>query len=76
MKTFLLLVVGLTALAAAQTGAGFPQAAQSAGAPSPAEFDALLTRVVNAAKEYGKTFRNLVAEETKVDQVLEQSGTV
>ena len=65
-RCILLLVLGLTARANAQ----------SATAPSPAEFDALLTRVVSAAKEYGKGFRNLVAEEIKVDQMLDQSGAI
>jgi hypothetical protein len=69
MKPFIpLCVVGLTALASAQVGSKLP--------PSPAEFDALLSRVVNAAKEYGAGFRNLVAEETKIDQMLDQSGAV
>ncbi|HKE86676.1 MAG TPA: hypothetical protein VKB50_23130 [Vicinamibacterales bacterium] len=67
MRPFiLLLVVGLAARANAQ----------SAAAPAPAEFDALLTRVVNAAKEYENGFRNLVAEETKLEEILDQSGTV
>jgi hypothetical protein len=52
---------------------GFQGAAPSAAAP-PADLDAVVTRFVNTAKEYQRVFLNLVAEETKVAEVFEQSG--
>jgi hypothetical protein len=50
--------------------------AQATGATAPVDFDALVTRVANAAKEYERVFRNLVAEETKDEQLFDQSGAV
>ena len=50
--------------------------AQISAAPAPADFDALLMRVANAEKEYEKVFRNLVAEETKDEQLFDQSGAI
>jgi hypothetical protein len=49
---------------------------QVSGAPAPVDFDALVTRVANAEKEYEKVFRNLVAEETKDEQLFDQSGAI
>ena len=64
-------VVPLTALAFQTTP---PSASPSAPTPSQADIDAVLTQFVAAAKEYQRVFRNLVAEETKVAEVFEQSG--
>jgi hypothetical protein len=50
--------------------------AQATGAPATTDFDALVTRVANAEKEYEKVFRNLVAEETKDEQLFDPSGAV
>jgi hypothetical protein len=50
------------------------QTAPSAGAPAPAEIDALVTRVVDAAREYKNTFLNLVVEETRLTELFDESG--
>jgi hypothetical protein len=50
--------------------------AQATGAPAPADFDAWVTHVATAEKEYERVFRNLVAEETKDEQLFDQSGAV
>lgn len=47
---------------------------QVSAAPVPSDFDALLTSVANAAKEYETAFRNLMAEETKLVEVFDDSG--
>ena len=52
----------------------FQGTASSTPAPAPSELDAVVTRFVTAAREYQRVFLNLVAEETKVAEVFDQSG--
>ena len=50
--------------------------ANQAGAPSPADLDRIVTRVLEANSTYVQTFRNLAAEETKDIQQFDKSGRV
>ena len=65
-----LAVLSLATLHANQTGA------PSAGTPSPADLDQIVTRVLESNATYVQTFRNLVAEETKDIQQIDDSGRV
>jgi len=70
-------VIAAVVIASPLTTDATPQApAPSTAAPSQAAIDAVITGVVNAAKEYEKVFRNLVADETKLVEVFDQSGRV
>jgi hypothetical protein len=65
-----LAVLSLATLHANQEGA------PSAGTPSPADLDQIVTRVLASNATYLQTFRNLVAEETKDIQQIDGSGRV
>src|SRR5215470_81708 len=70
-------VTAAVIVASSLTTRATPQGtAPSTAAPSSAEIDAVITGVVNAAKEYEKVFRNLVADETRLVEVFDQSGQV
>jgi hypothetical protein len=59
---------------ASPTVGGFQGATSSVAAP--ADLDTVITRFVNTAREYQRVFLNLVAEETKVAEVFDQSGRI